>query len=1411
MAIALILATLLSFIPAIVISSFAWPGTNTSAISPETGGATGQASVPVRYYLYDGGGVSSGGSSSGGGSSDDYYYDDDDDDDYNPPTTKPDTKPSTSTGSGSGGGGGGDSGGGSSSSGDVIYACNCVHICEHPWYFSPKMGQVDIYNNWPGSNSLWTPYYDELPAGTSGQIIKKAKIAYLYTGFADVDHKSVKVNTAFKANRALEILGYDTVWQAGETYHWNTDQSPAMLTPHYWPSYLDPEVDANGNFVQVNPETVPKHYINTGWAIMQTYRAVGVELYTVYVVSNTGAGYPGGTMTAEEIGMHPILEQVGGLPIDRETFGADTFKNWNNTIVATRTSIDQYAQQWESDKLNGLMSFQTVQDVMGNMVDANEVQNITVAQFCELVATLMQIYGEPVLNTQEEYLLLQAYGQDIPYYLNPNQVEAAKYLMARGIVRDVTNWQDAIEFEQAIDILMRVKDKDSRYTFKEITLTADVDLLSQGYYPVEVSNQTNPMQAVQTVGPEVDTDRFDILLRVDAGDGSIETPYAFKSTQALLSVPYVAEWDSAGSGGTHPELKPDGTDTNQVANPLANSSYCGLVSLTNTEGVYMGQFYWFQVPRSWSYDEVYINSTVSTDVPFGYTVRGGNRGGIFEASGGGNAITFQHKMSFDEAKVDSYYMDEERFKKAAETATSKTANIEESNYGFELVIPTDMADKFKWKDANGDVHTLQEITQSGFSISGTDVKKDNRWKTFDGFYLGYLKKAEGSKGYSYFDLIGCYNQSAALAAFTWEGDGSKPMQAFSAFCKGNSSYLVSISYLQDLGIALHPTRISEHSYYFSLKSTVSGFYVYTDIYINQSTVTPTVTRGSQVTIYPEGTLLLKEYNNGVYVDWQAVQGSSSEISVRQSDSDGVVSLSAATGNSCFAGSPRSAHVKGSSTIFSTYGPQAAEEMLVTQIGSGAAGGTYLYTPVSYALANYVTIVDKRTGVSPSVYCITAWLTSESSDRDYTPVEADIAAQFGLQMKSKRTKLHFAEMHPTAIVHVSTDNPTLLDWDKAPADELIYYIPEQNAVLLRIPDNPSATTMADLLAKVKSYTGASKADADVELLHGIRPSSGTSAGAYDQAAFLKDINYNLSVNNEAIGYIAEVSSYTGTDGKTKYSWASIAQTTKPWFGEGTAPSLSDSTDWVHTYPTDRWGAQTGTLMFTPAVVGLPVLLCKNQITQQISLRETSSVTYYCGTAKISAGVQRIPGQSLVQDDGAADYNRDAILLHTNGDYVVVGFLTPQLTDVPSSALAIQTPEEGASARRPAWGDELGSSPVFDWLEFITNAKLEDADDLLTILILAALAFIPRFFMALFLILIALALIADVKVWQMFCDQVFDPYKFLSAGRQNVHTIKVKSLVIWSTIALGLFGIFQNGLILQIMGWIARAVVGILGRR
>ena len=110
-------------------------------------------------------------------------------------------------------------------------------------------------------------------------------------------------------------------------------------------------------------------------------------------------------------------------------------------------------------------------------------------------------------------------------------------------------------------------------------------------------------------------------------------------------------------------------------------------------------------------------------------------------------------------------------------------------------------------------------------------------------------------------------------------------------------------------------------------------------------------------------------------------------------------------------------------------------------------------------------------------------------------------------------------------------------------------------------------------------------------------------------------------------------------------------------------------------------------------------------------------------------------------------------------------------------------------------------LVDWDQYTFNRLVENADTWTSILIIFALAVLPRVGILLFLLLMILAMIQNVKIWQNFCDSVFDIYKLLTLGKQNVHTINVKLIFLYSIIAQALFALILDGALFNFIEWVS----------
>lgn len=117
---------------------------------------------------------------------------------------------------------------------------------------------------------------------------------------------------------------------------------------------------------------------------------------------------------------------------------------------------------------------------------------------------------------------------------------------------------------------------------------------------------------------------------------------------------------------------------------------------------------------------------------------------------------------------------------------------------------------------------------------------------------------------------------------------------------------------------------------------------------------------------------------------------------------------------------------------------------------------------------------------------------------------------------------------------------------------------------------------------------------------------------------------------------------------------------------------------------------------------------------------------------------------------------------------------------------------------------------DWDEYTFNTLIHDIDNGLSILLIIVLNIIPRIGLFVFLILITLATISNVKPWKRFCTSIFDPYKLLTFGHADVNTVDSKRLLITSIIAMAVFALFMDGTLIHVLTWISQFVMTMIER-
>lgn len=114
-------------------------------------------------------------------------------------------------------------------------------------------------------------------------------------------------------------------------------------------------------------------------------------------------------------------------------------------------------------------------------------ENISFLDFCVYAAQIMNMRGEPVLTNAEMEMLTASYGAAIPTQTSDEYYNALMYLISRGIIDSSyfgDKLYDALTWKDAYVICSRIIDKDSRLTYKNVSIPFDASMAEKGYTKV---------------------------------------------------------------------------------------------------------------------------------------------------------------------------------------------------------------------------------------------------------------------------------------------------------------------------------------------------------------------------------------------------------------------------------------------------------------------------------------------------------------------------------------------------------------------------------------------------------------------------------------------------------------------------------------------------------------------------------------------------------------------------------------------------------------------------------------------------------------------------------------------------------------------------------------------------------------
>lgn len=497
---------------------------------------------------------------------------------------------------------------------NIIMNCECVGV----------LNQIllELQKNKPSVTALYSenrrisgcyyrPDYNELMkhADLAAEIALDYKFAAVYGGYFNLYDKEIWETGEYKPEgtqcRELEVLGYDFLLEREEY-----DEEKKVYIPTVY-----------------NRDSVTWQV-----AVMDLYKALEKEIisYALYFESDENAG------ERVKLDNSPISQNLPSYVSDLDTSRVETH------LFVTRTyAIDRYYDRAVSEL--GLERLYMREDI-GN------------SDFIIMVASAMQMYGEPVMSEMEMNLLLQVYGGTIPEYLNEIERDAYLYLKARGVLNVNLDYTQKLKFNDMLNILMCVKDKASRTDFKSIQVTMDIgeELINMGYFPKTVNIVDG--SPLYTEDREL-TDK-DLIAEVDYYDYFIliDKDTEFLSKETGVSVTDEKIFISAVNGENE-----EGART--------GTRYLGRKTLGEQE------YYHFQAPQVFE-GIMEFNTEETTDSPYYLRIpRNQLKGGIFvfgKTSKGG--VTLKRESSFGAVKgiLDIYDLwDNERVKSAKKTSWLK--------------------------------------------------------------------------------------------------------------------------------------------------------------------------------------------------------------------------------------------------------------------------------------------------------------------------------------------------------------------------------------------------------------------------------------------------------------------------------------------------------------------------------------------------------------------------------------------------------------------------------------------------------------------------------------------------------------------------------------------------------------------
>lgn len=1160
-------------------------------------------------------------------------------------------------------------------------------------------------------------------------------------------------------------------------------------------------------------------YVDLNTALMDIYKAVGQSKYDIIYAFTEDE-----SMTVEN---SPIQQEINLLLDGAKGVDTSAGAAW---VFATRTNPNLYWKQaaydgiiWDAEALHNNT---TVSGASNTKTEA-----VTLGEFCMYAYNIMNIYGEPVITQSERNILLQLYGSTVPYKAcSAGEVEAIETLIAKGIIcpdedEQYLVWNGNIDFDYMLTLLMRISDVNARKTYKDVQITMDVSMINNNYYNAKLEYEdSNIVEIKESKSAAQVTNYYDARLGVSQFENMAQTINTNNVSMDLFIPTHLVF--VGPDGAVFPLTTQVTTYTQKVySTNHPGSSYV----LSNYDPVTDGQLMQFCISDGIQEDSnskflhlriasFTVQDLVHSDGTYHLHLvndRGELSSSAFAIKPGGG-IYYESGIRSDDD--DDVLTDRD----SGEVELSNTDEIDE------LIALYEEGDLFganrrlrEMLDANPN-WTIDEVEAAEYAASnGEYLSSDNTSvmymtivansennitvRTLNGAQLT-LASIMSNQSDSQSHMADPSNPSDLIFrkvnATTYQVDNCKNTNDLNervrsqsvqgvatAYCKRDQELLVSTEWLRNKGII--STAPIENGDMLMLSTQYSNIYLdKKNQYIVVGACVYDVQNLDQSEIWFTA-------GSDTFVNFRAVLGWTGDFMIFKNTGGSIsVSILDSTSFSPTSSGRYAVNVRLLDILKNDIGvPTTTGNTVAIQGYSQTANDkTKMQMTGLYPFANYFIYVASNVLDTSEEYHDWLFVFKQRDVKvNGTKLDYDDTDSRKFLRDTINVDLNSLDSNVTVWAYplYRTDNS---EYGKGMPRGMTYS--DKYGYIYR-PEK--ATSAADVLASYFNTEGVLRSDGSPEYVLPFYVDSNDN---------IRCFNYNVYVYQDADGNdvmmnYGEMPAACALQEPKPYLTYKLKNKKYTMYTDNLMPDIVD-------------GDSYGEFVAYPAVTSpaLWFLELQKYDFQTVMANQNNGTALYWGTSRVN--VAKKAGKwtlSIGSTDVTSKLEKMNYLLmrETASKTSTIGrwFSVSAL-----SAFELKPVGEDGTGTEKIVGPTTGRTDsvvdVIDWDEFKLSRILENGEFAVSIVTVIVLNIMPRIALFAFLLLTALGVIQNVKLFQLFCDRIFDPFKFLTAGRKDVHTFRSGRAFITSIVAMAIYALFMDGTIIHVIEWLMQFIGAFLGR-